>query len=151
MLFSTLASLTCIPINGLLEAIATSVTERRHYFSRTLAVMITVKLYFHLIVFCCIVTSDQISTERFEIPNLCSVRSGDLILGGSVFQKKVTGSRPRCAAKCLENTVCISFNYHSSTGDCQLNNATILNDCSNVQPQVGYKHYETVSTFIGPP
>ena len=79
------------------------------------------------------------------------MRGGDLILGGSVFQKKVTGSRPRCAAKCLKNTVCISFNYHSSTGDCQLNNATILNDCSNVQPLVGYKHYETVSTFNGPP
>ena len=104
--------------------------------------MIAANILFNLIACCYIAACVEI-----EIPDKCSVRNGDLVLGGSVFQNKVESSRIGCAIQCQADTACDSFNYHSSTGDCQLNNATVFSDCSNVQPSVGYKHYEIVSTL----
>ena len=112
--------------------------------------MIAVRILFNLIACCYIAACVQINSKTFKIPNKCSVKAGDRILGGSVFQRKVEGLRTGCALQCVAYTSCHSFNYHSSTGDCQLNNATILHDCSNVQPSVGYKHFEAVSTLNSP-
>ena len=93
-------------------------------------------------------TSQQTTDRRFEVPYLCSMQNGHLVLNGSALREGIVASRIKCAAECREDTDCTSFNYRPSTGDCQLNNGTVMRDCSNVRPARGYKHYEAVS--IGP-